>query len=206
MSTLASTIPNPTVDKPPRRRRCIPVSFWMVAAILGLLFADDVLSYYREQQVIQMVQRFAGKVTTETGGPAWLRDLVGKDRLSKMKVFDRIDAIELNWSEMTDAEAEQLSRMTNLKKLSIDGTDVTDAGLSYLSRLSNLKVLSLESTDVTDAGLAHLSRLTNLENLELGRNFTGTGAEKLRQALPDCRVNGRLPSEKPSRLVTRERW
>jgi hypothetical protein len=207
MSTLARPISNATTDRPSRAWRRIPVSVLIFAAILVLLFVDNVLSYCHEQQVIQMVERFAGKVTKETVGPDWLRELVGKDRLGKMKVFDRIDVIKLNFSEITDGEANQLSRLTNLTSLSIDGTDVTDAGLAHLSRLSSLKVLSLESTAITDNGLTHLSRLANLKDLSLRHTAaTATGAEKLRKALPQCRIDGRMASEKPFRVVRRDFW
>ena|SRR5436190_18345733 len=139
-----------------------------------------------------MVERFAGKVKFKTGGPDWLHRLVGKDLMSKMKVFDRIDDIELKWSEITDAQVNQLSKLANLNRLSIDGTDVTDAGVAQLSGLSNLKVLSLESTAVTDIGLVQLSRMTGLKAVSLrGTKATAAGVEKLQQALPDCTISPR---------------
>jgi hypothetical protein len=39
-----------------------------------------------------------------------------------------------------------------------------------------------------DAGLVHLKELTELKSLSLGTQVTDAGVEKLKQALPKCKI------------------
>ena len=50
--------------------------------------------------------------------------------------------------------------------------------------------VNLEHTGVTDAGLVHLEGLAQLQSLYLrNTNVTDPGIEKLRQALPNCKIS-----------------
>jgi len=67
---------------------------------------------------------------------------------------------------------------------------VTDAGLAHLHGLTGLERLWLNSTQLTDAGLAQIHGLTGLKWISFGGNqVTDAGRAKLRQALPNCRIN-----------------
>ena len=60
----------------------------------------------------------------------------------------------------------------------------------HLKNIPNVVRLNLAETKVTDAGLAHLEGLKNLKSLYLWQTqVTPDGAEKLRQALPDCNID-----------------
>ena len=49
--------------------------------------------------------------------------------------------------------------------------------------------LDLGDTDITDEGLAHLKGLTNLKSLNLrGTDVSDEAVDKLREALPNCRI------------------
>jgi Leucine-rich repeat (LRR) protein len=73
--------------------------------------------------------------------------------------------------------------------LGVGRTQITDAGLAHLAGLTNLETLSLFGTHITDAGLAHLEKLTNLKELNLSdTRVTSEGCDKLRTALPNCRL------------------
>ncbi len=61
--------------------------------------------------------------------------------------------------------------------------------VSDLGSLRSLQFLSLTATNVTDADLEQLSRLVGLEVLYLNdTRTTAQGRDKLRKALPNCRV------------------
>jgi Leucine-rich repeat (LRR) protein len=73
--------------------------------------------------------------------------------------------------------------------LCLYGIRMTDAGVPPLTELSNLEALTLSQTQVTDAGLLPLTKLPKLNDLDLtGTHVTQAGADKLKRALPNCRV------------------
>jgi hypothetical protein len=165
------SIPVPTADKPLFRRRWIALSLRLFLILIAVLTATGVVSvwlpFHREQQMIQTIERWGGAVETQTGGPPWLRHLVGDDRMTACRVFDRTTKVGLPATGITDVEIARLSGLANLEYLNLNATAVTDLGLGHLSRLTNLKDLFLEHTAITDAGLAHLHGFRNLERLVL---------------------------------------
>jgi Leucine-rich repeat (LRR) protein len=94
--------------------------------------------------------------------------------------LDGIIELDLDGAKVTDAELQELSRLSALRMLSLDNTQVTDTGLKELSRLSALQELWLNDTQVTDTGLKELSRLSTLQELWLnGTQVTDTGLKEL---------------------------
>jgi hypothetical protein len=177
----------------PRSRFRLPHWGRFLLATLVLAIATAGLSiwlpYHREQQVIRKIESWSGQVSAETGGPGWLRQLVGEDRMSELKVFDRIDFVSLSGTAVTDANMSQLKGLTNLKRLSLQDTALTDAGLIYLSGLTNLEDLSISYTAVTDSGLVHLRGCTNLKLLRIGATLvTEKGNAELKKAIPYCKI------------------
>jgi hypothetical protein len=69
---------------------------------------------------------------------------------------------------------------------------VSEVDLTRLAGRVELAYLSINSVSVTDAGLAHLAelpRLRRLRRLDIrGTRVTMAGVERLRQALPECRI------------------
>jgi len=179
--------------KPPRRKRWIPLSLRLFAAILVVLLIGSLLSvwlpYHREQQIAETIKSWGGIVDQETSGPEWLRRLVGDDRMKKCKVFDRVVVVLLEGPTVTDPDIAQLSRMTNLNRVSLHGTALTDAGLIHLSGMRKLEELSISYTAVTDSGLAHLRGCTNLKLLRIGATgVTEKGNAELKKSLPHCKI------------------
>jgi hypothetical protein len=71
----------------------------------------------------------------------------------------------------------------------LKGVQVTDEALAGIDGLPRLKVLWLISNQITDAGLSHLEGLSDLRYLDLVHTkTTDEGLEKLKHALPNCRV------------------
>ncbi|HEY3963828.1 MAG TPA: leucine-rich repeat domain-containing protein, partial [Planctomycetaceae bacterium] len=118
---------------------------------------------YEQHLAIREIVRLGGDVETEPGGPQWLRDQIGDERM-----------------QVTDAGLECLKGITNLRILCLSNTRVTDAGLIHLSGLTKLRRLDLSFTKVTDAGIVHLTKLPNLHCLEaLSTDVTKPTVSKL---------------------------
>jgi hypothetical protein len=126
----------------------------------------------------------------------------------------RLSSLHLEWFHPTDGGWQQIRRcaklrclsmscqyiqpdMARLKELSqveelelIYCFDLRDDDLRHLAGLTQLRSLRLDGAQVTDSGMKHLEGLTRLEDLALNATFvTDDGAERLRQALPHCKVS-----------------
>jgi Leucine-rich repeat (LRR) protein len=84
---------------------------------------------------------------------------------------------------LTDAEFDRL------EALDLSGTTITDADLAHLESLKALAQFSLRGTKVSDEGLAHLTKLSALRELDLSATqVTAAGAVAFAKALPKCKV------------------
>ena len=150
---------DPTTDKPPRRQRWIPLSLRMFIAILATSVVAGVLwigvPAYRQYVAIREITRVGGTVETQPGGPEWLRELLGDER---MEWFEDLVRVRLEGTPATDATLVYLSGLPKLHRLDLFETEVTDAGLAHIARLSTLRVLALDGTRVSDAGVADLQK------------------------------------------------
>ncbi len=97
--------------------------------------------------------------------------------LEKLPLYPQIKELELTDHPIKEETVlKQLGTITQLEDLSLRGVGVTDNVLKSLSKLKNLKKLSLlECAELTDNGLKNLSKLEKLEELELTncRGVTG---------------------------------
>ena len=101
----------------------------------------------------------------------------------------KLASLSMSRASLTDEGLEHIGKMSRLKWLRLDHTHITDAGIAHLAGLNNLEDLSLAYTDVTDACLVELEALTGLKSLGLMQsNITAAGAERIRQALPNCEM------------------
>ena len=72
-------------------------------------------------------------------------------------------------------------------RVDLNRSQVTDADLGHLKGFTELQVLDLYDTMIGDAGLEHLKGLTKLRFLMLKQtNATQAGVKKLEKALPNC--------------------
>jgi uncharacterized protein (TIGR03067 family) len=111
--------------------------------------------------------------------------------LAHLQGLPELEAIDLRWShQITDAGLANLKGLPKLNWLVLWGTQISDAGLENLRTLLQLKTLELGRTKVTDAGLPKLERLKNLQSVGFGETpVTSEAKEKLRKALPNCKVD-----------------
>jgi hypothetical protein len=182
---------DPTTEKPPRRRRWIPLSLRMFAALLASLGIASVwlgARGYRQMVAIREIEQAGGELVIKKAGPEWLRARVGDEwmraldkvefvdfygsqdaqaLLPRLIEFADLETLRLDGMPVTDAELANVRGLTKLTDLSLDNTPVSDAGLEQLQRLTRLKQLSLRNTAVTDAGLKHLRGLRDLEKLRI---------------------------------------
>ena len=181
---MATAVPNPTPPEPRRFPVRLPHWGWFLLGTALLLVGYAGLSiwlpHYREQQIIQKINRWGGAAETKTSGPEWLRKLIGEVRLQDCKVFDRITKVNLSETAIPDSGIAELSGLSCLQVLDLDSTTVTDAGVARLSGSKKLEGLNLGGTTVTDAAMVHLGGLTDLQRLGLdGTKVTDAGLAHL---------------------------
>jgi hypothetical protein len=91
--------------------------------------------------------------------------------------------LQLDNTQITDAELRTLSGHPGLQMLSLRNTKITDQSLPQLTGLS-LRLLALNDTQITDAGLAQLPALTALWEVRLdGTRITDAGLVHLQKML-----------------------
>lgn len=131
------------------------------------------------------LERGAGASLTDNG----LKVVCGMGRLRSLKIthcielsdhslnylqrLQKLDSLELSCgddcSNFTDEGARQISKLRNIRRLSLVGwEDLSDKGVYYLSKMKTLETLNLRyATNITDASLDHLQYLKRLRQLDL---------------------------------------
>jgi Leucine-rich repeat (LRR) protein len=113
----------------------------------------------------------------------WLRAVGGKVQMTN----GAITAVSLNGTSITDKEFVVLTRLPQLKDLSLQHTEISTIGLEQLAAVRSLERLDLGHTLLGDNALPMLASLTNLRVLELPSTLIdGTGLAAL-TALPNLR-------------------
>jgi hypothetical protein len=125
-------------------------------------------------------------VQREWTGPAWVKSRVGAQ---DSKYFERIWAVYLGGTAVTDSDVRALSSLTELRELYLHHTAITDAALTDICALQKLSTLHLRNTKVSDAGIEVLSCLANVKELYLFETkVTDSGGKRLRSKLPNAKV------------------
>lgn len=138
-----------------------------VVLVSGFIGVSVWMPWQREQQIVEQIKSLGATVETKTTGPAWLRRLVGDERMKEIQVFERVIEVKLRATSVTDAQIAQV----------------------HWAGLRNLEDLYLSLTPVTDAGLIHLTGLKHIRRLHLyGTRVTDDGIKKLQKSLPDCLI------------------
>lgn len=190
--------PEPVVDKPPEKAPPSKVDS-RPAHVVALEKLGATLDYGVGDRLIDV--DLDGKPVTDA-------DLDNLTPLTDLKILN------LSGSRITDDGLAKLAPLKRIKFLYLFKTDITDAGLEHLKELPRLEVLCLDQTLITDAGLKSLEGLPRLEKLHVhsraqltdksieslskhvrlfelkvgGPGFTEEGIARLREALPNCKV------------------
>lgn len=110
--------------------------------------------------------------------------------------------VDLSRSQITDAAADTLAKMTALERLHLENTKVSDAGLAKLAGLQNLEYLNLYGDKITDAGIAHLASAKGLKKLFVWQTgVTQNGAKALQGKLSGLQVNLGLTDAEIAKLT-----
>lgn len=130
--------------------------------------------------------------------PDWLISGLGRDffvNVSGVRFDGGATIVELRRYESISPEelTHALERLADLPGLeSIDlglMLPLTDDDLRHFGQSPDLKSLTIYAPQLTDRGLAHLAGLRQLQELHLDyTSATQAGIDRLRQALPDCRI------------------
>jgi hypothetical protein len=176
----------PVADRPPRRKRWIPVSLRLWLVILVVLTSAAAWIVYRgvrQAVIVRRIHEAGGQVDyygqfdgygnwiagAQPRGPAWLRKRIGND------FFDEPFSVRVNHANTGEPVPEavrnvvpQIARLPRLRSLSVDGVRLTEADLVAISKLSKLQNLFLEQGTLDDIELEPLREL-QLECLGLQR-------------------------------------
>lgn len=110
--------------------------------------------------------------------------------------------VDLARSQITDAAADTLAKMTNLERLHVENTKFSDAGLAKLAALPNLEYLNLYGDKVTDGGIAALGSAKALKKLFVWQTgVTQNGAKALEAKVSGLKVNVGLSEAEIAKLT-----
>ena len=105
-------------------------------------------------------------------------------------IADKIAALDLAKTKVTDAACAVIAKMKNLRELHLEGTAVTDAGAAQLKALTNLEYLNLYGSKITDKTLAELGGLTKIKSFYAWQTgVTEAGAKAFKAAHPSAVMN-----------------
>ncbi len=141
-----------------------------------------------------------------TASKATLRDVylfdipLTDDGLRSISECPNMEQLNVSGSKITDDGLKHLAGLTRLRMLFVGSTAITDAGLKHLVDFPALVHLGLLDTCVSDAGAETLATMKGLQRLSLqNTRITQTGLDKLRAALPNCKIDW----EDPNRSVAK---
>lgn len=176
----------------------IVIGVVLASAIYGVLCVW--MPYKREQRIVRKIDSLGGYIKFQDCGPSWATSTglfyriaevnlqvnrrgkaVPTDLYSDLGSLRNLCELNLQDTQLTDAELEHLKVLTSLQVLRLENTQVTDIGLQHLKGMKNLHYLGLQRTQTSDVGLQHLEGLTNLSELRLDRTkVTDAGLEHLK--------------------------
>ena len=117
----------------------------------------------------------------EAPEPLWIRQVLGDD------FFREVSVTVLDDEKL--AKVSEVAGIERIPALYLGATKITDTGLVSLRKWAALKVLNLPDTAITDAGLENLKGLHELRFLYFkNTRVTDEGVKDLQQALPNCRI------------------
>lgn len=108
--------------------------------------------------------------TSSPAGWPWLRRLVGDE------YFQDVVYVNLDQSEVRDADFCVLGKLRGTKTLSLNGTDISDEGLASIRGMSELNYLGLMKTKVMSEGVRRLPPPRNGSIVLLGDTRVGDEA------------------------------
>ncbi len=102
-------------------------------------------------------------------------------------------SLDLRGYKVSEIGLMHVAAYKELQMLNLQDTSATNAVAEKLSGLKDLREITLQGTDVTDAGLLHLANCPKLQEVSIaGTKITAEGVEEFQQLLPNCEVSRSL--------------
>lgn len=114
---------------------------------------------------------------------------IDDDGITRLATLPRLSNLYLSQTGLTDVGLRHLERFQGLQDLHLTETRITDGGLASLAAWPRLSILFLGRCSITDHSLEHIAACKGLRHLHVnGTKITRPGVERLRAALPKCRI------------------
>ena len=115
---------------------------------------------------------------------------VGDRGLVHLRGLASLTRLDLSGTLISDDAGQDIATHQGLVMLHLGRTKVGDATLEQLTALTHLNTLLIDGADVTARGLAVLGRLADLEYLYVREipEVTDDDVDALQRSLPDCRI------------------
>jgi hypothetical protein len=160
---------------------------------------------------ITMGYRYEGKVYSKPQSHKWLHSLIGEEAFGRVTLVQLLDTqtadddlrfladvptvewVKIDNTNVTDKGLRHLLACPKLRVLELAGLPITDDGVAKLAEMRQLEEISLCQTKITDASLEHLAKMSNLREVLLcDTAITDAGYQRLKAALPACKIRRRL--------------
>lgn len=151
----------------------------------------------RRYQAISHLEELSGPVSWYDGGSEFEYvhrielegHFIDETLWKEISVLTDARTVSLSETNVTDDDFKHLRRFWNIRDLYLRNTRVTSDGIGSLSRLTTLETLNISNTSIDDGAIRSLSQLKNLTTLNVhGTNISSLGIDRLRLALPNCRL------------------
>ena len=107
-----------------------------------------------------------------------------------VKIKSQLIWLNLDYQNPDDDAWQHISRLTNLRKLSVKNTNLDDENLTYFQPLKELVYLNLVGTKVTVSGLEKINKLQKLESLYLYQTgIDRSEFESIQLIFPNTRID-----------------
>jgi Protein kinase domain len=163
---------------------------WFGGMVAGIILLVGVVWFFlsgartdttQDRKAAEWALNLGGTVSVALTDDSGATEIKSLDGLPK-KPF-RVQAVNLDRTDVTDAAVANLQGLEDLRFLRLNRTAITDAGLAYLTGVPKLELLEQVETRLTDDGMKHLERLPTITWLDLSGTFvTDKGLQHL-QAL-----------------------
>lgn len=115
---------------------------------------------------------------------------ISDEALVDLRLLPRLSVFRLRKSGVGDAGVKHIVNCKNLKNLILANSKVSDQSAAEFGRCTKLYYLDLSNTTISDKTIDELQKMTTLTYVNIsGTQVTNQGAARLREALPDCKVN-----------------
>ena len=153
--------------------------------VAGLNVAGEFLS---EVAAVSRIKRIAIS-SNSWAGAGEVRPHLSENVVELLGRFPRLSRLSLNGSRLDRVRFSALDSLTALEVLTLNRSEYPETALPHLSSLPKLNTLDLSHSLVGDEAVSDLSGLQELTRLDaLYVRLTPDGVDRLRSALPRCRI------------------